>query len=146
MNNLAPVNLNTNPVPTNTWLNIRVKPVFNGVPSEFGPACRVRFLPNSAGREMLYDDGSVVTLNLFPNPNRDGLVTVSMEGLAVTEETPVVIEIFDLLGARVFAERAMAAEGTMNHRMELTDRIGAGLYMVHVNINGQRYTQRLVIQ
>ena len=146
VSNLAPVNLNTNPIPTNTWLNIRVKPVFNGVPSEFGPACRVRFLPNSAGREMLYDDGSVVTLNLFPNPNRDGLVTMSLEGLDVTDETPAVIEIFDLLGSRVIAERTMAAEGTLNHRLELTDRIGAGLYMVHVTIEGQRYTQRLVIQ
>ncbi|MBP7514498.1 MAG: T9SS type A sorting domain-containing protein, partial [Flavobacteriales bacterium] len=146
VSNLAPVNLNTNPIPTNTWLNIRVKPVFNGVPSEFGPACRVRFLPNSAGREMLYDDGSVVTLNLFPNPNRDGLVTMSLEGLDVTDETPAVIEIFDLLGSRVIAERTMAAEGTLNHRLELTDRIGAGLYMVNVTINDQRYTQRLVIQ
>ncbi len=150
VNNLAPVNLNTNPIPVNTWLNIRVRPVFNGPASEFGPACRVKFLPNTAGpnssREMLLDETTTVTMNLFPNPNRDGLVTLSMEGVDVAEETMVDIDILDMVGKRVFSERAVAAEGVVNHRMELGNNLGAGLYLVNVTIDGQRFTQRLVIQ
>jgi hypothetical protein len=149
VNNLAPVNLNTNPIPVNTWLNIRVRPVFNGPASEFGPACRVRFLPNTAGnssRDMTYDDATQVTMNLYPNPNRDGLVTLSMEGVGVADETMVDIDVYDMMGKRVFNERTVAAEGIVNHRMDLSSTIGAGLYMVNVTIEGQLYTQRLVIQ
>ncbi len=145
-----PVNLNSNPVPTNTWLNIRVRPVFSGQSSEFGPACRVRFIPNTAGpgsgREMLFDEATSVTMNLYPNPNRDGLLTLSMEGVDVADETMVDIDIHNMLGARVHTERAVAAEGVVNHRMELGSALGAGLYMVNVTIDGKLYTQRLVIQ
>jgi Secretion system C-terminal sorting domain len=148
-NVLAPANLNTNPIPTNTWLNIRVRPIFSGGPGEFGPACRIRFVPNVAGpgsREMLFDEQTNVTMSLYPNPNRDGLVTLSMEGVDVADETMIDIDIYDMLGKRVFAERAVAAEGIVNHRMDISDRTGAGLYMVNVTIEGKLYTQRLVIQ
>ena len=40
----------------------------------------------------------------------------------------------------------MAAEGIVNHRMDLSAHTGAGLYMVNVSIEGKLYTQRLVIQ
>ena len=149
VNNLAPANLNTNPIPVNTWLNIRVRPVFNGPASEFGPACRVKFLPNTAGassRELLFDEATNVTMSLYPNPNRDGLVTLRMEGVDVADETMVDIDVYDMMGKRVFTERAVAAEGIVNHRMDLSTVTGAGLYMVHVTIEGQRHTQRLVIQ
>ncbi len=147
-NILAPANLNTNPIPTNTWLNIRVRPTFSGGPGEFGPACRIRFVPNTAGpgREILFDEGTSMTMNLYPNPNRDGLVTLSMEGVDVADETMIDIDVYDMLGQRVFAERAVAAEGVVNHRMDLSGHAGTGLYMVNVTIDGQRYTQRLVIQ
>jgi len=149
-NVLVPGNLNTLPVPVNTWLNIRVRPVFNGPASEFGPACRVKFLPNTAGpnssREGLFDEATNVTMSLYPNPNRDGLVTLSMQGVDVADETLVDIDIFDMVGKRAFTERAVAAEGVVNHRMELGSELGAGLYMVNVSIEGKLYTQRLVIQ
>jgi hypothetical protein len=149
VNNLVPVNLNTNPIPTNTWLNIRVRPVFNGPTAEFGPACRVKFLPNSAGassRELLFDEATTVTMNLYPNPNRDGLVTLSMEGVVAADDTMVDIDVYDMLGKRVFSERAATAEGIVNHRMDLSTVTGAGLYMVNVTVDGHRYTERLVIQ
>jgi len=41
---------------------------------------------------------------------------------------------------------AVAAEGTLNHRMDLGNTIGTGLYMVNVTIDGQLYTRRLVKQ
>ncbi len=147
-NIVVPVNLNTNPVPANTWLNIRVRPVFTGGPGEFGPACRVRFIPNQAGpgREVLFDEGTSVTMSLYPNPTRDGLVTLNMQGVDVADEVMVDIDVYDMLGKRVFTERAVAAEGVVNHRMELGAEIGTGLYMVNVTVEGKLYTQRLVIQ
>jgi len=149
-NVMVPGNLNTLPVPTNTWLNLRVRPVFSGGPGEFGPACRAKFLPNTAGpnssREVMFDEATNVTMSLYPNPNRDGLVTLSMEGVDVADETMIDIDVYDMVGKRVFTERAVAAEGIVNHRMDLSSRTGAGLYMVNVSIDGKLYTQRLVIQ
>lgn len=85
-------------------------------------------------------------MSLYPNPNRDGLVTVKMEGVDVMDEALVDIDVYDMMGQRVFTERAVAAEGTLNHRMDLGGSISAGLYMVNVTIEGKLYTQRLVIQ
>ena len=85
-------------------------------------------------------------MTLFPNPNRDGMVTLNMEGLAIENEVKVDVEIYDMLGQRVHAEQAIAAEGLLNHRMDLSDVIGSGLYMVNVTINGELFTQRLVKQ
>ena len=51
-----------------------------------------------------------------------------------------------MMGQRVFTERAVAAEGTLNHRMDLGSVVGAGLYVVNVTIDGKLFTQRLVIQ
>ena len=56
----------------------------NGVYSAFGPACRARFRPNNTinTRDMDYTWVSTPTMTLFPNPNRDGMVTLNMQGLA----------------------------------------------------------------
>lgn len=85
-------------------------------------------------------------MSLYPNPNHDGLLTLSMEGVDVIEQTMVDIDIFDMVGKRVFTERAVAAEGIVNHRMDLSTVTGTGLYMVNVTIDGKLFTQRLVIQ
>lgn len=148
----VPNTLNANPVPVNRNLNVRVRPLVNGNYLEFGPACRIRFVPNSTGRGMevlegeLGVDQQVVTLSIYPNPNRDGQVTVTMEGLSVEEETAVEVDIYDMLGKRVHAERAIAAQGILNHPMDLSHDLGEGMYMVNVTVNGKLYTQRLVRQ
>ena len=85
-------------------------------------------------------------MSLYPNPNRDGLVTVKLEGVGVMEETMVDIDVYDMMGQRVFTQRAVAAEGSLNHRMDLGGAISTGLYVVNVTVEGQRFTQRLVIQ
>ena len=69
-----------------------------------------------------------------------------MEGVNVADATMIDIDVYDVVGKRVLAERAVAAEGVVNHRMDLGSGIGVGLYMVNVTIEGQRYSQRLVIQ
>ena len=144
---IVPNSLYTFPIPNNVWLNMRVRAVMPG--SNFGPACRVRFVPHvsqGGSRELLFDEATNVSMSLYPNPNRDGQVTVYMEGVDVADATMIDIDVYDMVGKRVFAERATAAEGILNHRMDLGADIGAGLYMVHVTIEGKPYIQRLVIQ
>ncbi len=147
-NSLVPSTLNTDPIPVNTNLNIRVRSLVGTNYGVFGPACRIRFIPNGAsgggGRELIEEGNSIVTMALYPNPNRDGQVNLSMEGLDVDGETMVDIDVYDMLGKRVHIERAIAAEGILNHAMDL--RLDEGMYMVNVTINGRLYTQRLVMQ
>ena len=143
---MIPNNLNTSPVPVNVWLNVRVRPTFPSASSEFGPACRIRFAQGGTTLAVSADEAAQVTMNLYPNPSRDGLVTLKMEGVDVADEVMVDIDVYDMMGKRVFTERAVAAEGTLNHRMDLGGSIGAGLYVVNVTIEGKLYTQRLVIQ
>ena len=144
---IVPNSLYSFPIPNNLWLNMRIRPVMAG--SNFGPACRIKMVPHGGqggSRELLFDEATNVTMSLYPNPNRDGLVTVYMEGVDVSDATMIDIDVYDMVGKRVFAERTVAAEGIVNHRMDLGHDTGAGLYMVNVTIDGKRYTQRLVIQ
>jgi hypothetical protein len=155
-NQLVPSSLATNPIPTNVNLNIRVRAQFGVTFGNFGPACRVRFIPNNSAfagetRELIVEDGvSNVSMTLFPNPNRDRVVTVTINGLLT--EGNAQIEIYDAMGQRVHAERAAIAEGLLNTTMVLGNDLGAGMYVVNVTAiprkggDGERFTQRLVIE
>jgi hypothetical protein len=153
--NLIPSSLATNPVPVNVNLNIRARAAVAGVFGEFGPACRIRFIQNPAlgGRSM--EDGEFTedvlevvmpTLAIFPNPNRDGQVTVRLEGVEVLDGTPAVIEVLDMMGRTVRTEQAIAADGSLNHGMDLGADLNAGIYLVSIVIGEERYTQRLIKQ
>jgi hypothetical protein len=151
-NVLVPSSLATNPVPVNTNLNIRTRSLVNGVYGAFGPACRVRFIPNNPGftnagsREVTFDEGSGVTLSLFPNPTHDGRVALRMAGLEVADGSAVSIDVYDAVGKRVHATQAIATDGLLNHDLDLSSDMGKGLYMVNITVNGTLYTQRLMMQ
>ncbi|MBK9760397.1 MAG: T9SS type A sorting domain-containing protein [Flavobacteriales bacterium] len=152
-NQLVPASLLTSPVPSNLDLNVRVRSLTGTVFSEFGPACRIRFTGGVApamgeghSREMEEALSSEVPLTIYPNPNRDGQLTISMEGLEIADGANVDVVIYDLLGKPVVSETAPVAEGMLNHRMDLAGRIGQGLYVVNVTVDGKLYNQRLVMQ
>ncbi|MBK9761627.1 MAG: T9SS type A sorting domain-containing protein [Flavobacteriales bacterium] len=146
---LVPSTLLTDPVPTNVNLNIRVRSRIGSTFGEFGPACRIKFIPNNGGsgfRSMEFSDETVASMTIYPNPNRDGQLTISMEGLEIADGANVDVVIYDLLGKPVVTETAPVAEGMLNHRMDLAGRLGQGMYVVNVTIDGKLYTQRLVMQ
>ncbi len=150
-NSLVPSTLATDPVPVNTTLNVRARAIVNNVYQEFGPTCNIRFVPNSTSRtmDMVIDgveEAVTVSMSIYPNPNRDGQVTLRMDGLAIDDATPVDVDVYDMLGKRVHSERAYAVEGLLNHSMDLSSDIQVGMYMVNVTIDGKLYTQRMVRQ
>ena len=148
---MVPSTLNTNPVPLNVDLNVRARVALNNVFGEFGAACRIRFVQasNFGTRDM--EEGDVMevvvpSMSIYPNPNRDGQLTVNMDGLYVEDGTTLDIDVYDMLGKRVHAERATAADGRMLRTMDLSNNLPAGIYMVNVTVEGQLFTQRLVMQ
>ena len=148
---LVPSTLNTNPVPLNVDLNVRARVALNNVFGEFGAACRIRFVQSSSFGEREMEEGDVMevvvpSMSLYPNPNRDGQLTVNVDGLYVEDGTTLDIDVYDMLGKRVHAERGTASEGRMLRTMDLSGSLPAGIYMVNVTVEGQLFTQRLVMQ
>ncbi|HEY0976773.1 MAG TPA: T9SS type A sorting domain-containing protein, partial [Flavobacteriales bacterium] len=141
----TPANLATNPVPVNTELNVCVRVMVNGAYRPFGPVCRYFFTPNPVtigGPNSLVEGGIAITL--YPNPNRTGIVNLHLEG--VDSEAPVQVEVMDAMGRSAHSQWISATDGTTDHVLELQDKLRAGMYLVGITIDGQRYTQRLVLE
>jgi hypothetical protein len=91
-------------------------------------------------------DGTPVTASvakLFPNPNNGEQLTVSLSAIEAGVET-VVVDIFDLSGARVRSEVLPVNDGMIYQQMAVNE-LASGLYMVNITAGGQRYTERLVV-
>jgi len=143
----------TNPVPYGLELNIRVRALIGGNYTAFGKACTAVVNDPGGGamddagisyQSIEMDDASTI-LTIHPNPNRDGVVNLMLEGLDDVERV-MLIDVFDLYGKRVHAEQVTIAGGTVNHVMDLSSDLSMGMYVVNVSINGQHFTQRLLKQ
>ena len=88
---------------------------------------------------------SGVSIALYPNPNRTGVVILHIEGLEKDQRT-VLIEVHDGEGRIVHQESAVAIGGVLHHGMDLSKQVSQGLYVVEAITGGRRYLQRLVIQ
>jgi hypothetical protein len=62
------------------------------------------------------------------------------------DASAVLIEVHDAAGRRVYQGTALALGGILDHRMDLSNQVSQGLYMVKAIAGDQRYLQRLVIQ
>ncbi len=83
-------------------------------------------------------------MRLWPNPTREGNVTVELTGLS-TEENTAVIDLFDAFGKKVLSY-TLATDGAdqMNTIIDL-GTIAPGLYVVTVVSGQQTFTRRLVV-
>ncbi|MBS1937901.1 MAG: T9SS type A sorting domain-containing protein, partial [Bacteroidetes bacterium] len=91
------------------------------------------------------EGGSGISLALYPNPSRTGLVTLHMEGLGTGQGT-VEITVLDAAGRKVYQQQATAVHGVLHHGLELAGHISQGLYVVEVIAGHQRFMERLVLQ
>lgn len=82
---------------------------------------------------------SMSAVNIMPNPvENQTLIDLSAEGL----EGPAQIRIFDLSGKLVHQSTAAMEAGRMQSLLELA-HLSSGLYQVEVEIDGQRFTNKL---
>ena len=82
---------------------------------------------------------------MWPNPNHEGRVRFSMQGLGEGAHT-VSVDIFDLMGARVQSEQLNIDGEELNTIVELNGSIAPGVYLVNVTVDGHLNTERLVVQ
>ena len=145
---LVPTYLQTNPVPADIDLNVRIRALVGGNFTEYGRACVVRLNSAAASftaREQLFDVASGTVLTMWPNPNREDVLFLKLEGLEA-EMQDITIDIHDLFGKRVFAQELDNHGEVFNHAIDLGQHIAPGVYLVNIRVNDQLYTQRLVRQ
>ena len=145
---LKPTYLQTNPVPADIDLNVRIRALVGGNFTEYGRACVVRLnsaAASFAAREQLFDVASGTVLTMWPNPNREDVLFLKLEGLEA-EMQDITIDIHDLFGKRVFAQELDNHGEVFNHAIDLGQHIAPGVYLVNIRVNDQLYTQRLVRQ
>lgn len=86
-------------------------------------------------------ENPVSNITVSPNPGR-GLFTISAPGLAGNIE----IEVYNLVGKRVFLMSKMDAALLENHHFDLRE-LGKGIYMLSLrSSNGQTTTRKLLIE
>ena len=145
---LKPTYLQTNPVPADIDLNVRIRALVGGNFTEYGRACVVRLnsaAASFAAREQLFDVASGTVLTMWPNPNREDVLFLKLEGLEA-EMQDITIDIHDLFGKRVFAQELDNHGEVFNHAIDLGQHIAPGVYLINIRVNDQLYTQRLVRQ
>lgn len=142
----------TLPLQYNSTYNVRVRVSFdNGVTfCPFGAVCTMQTAAappamGGGGRDMEVDVTEASTLRLWPNPNSDGLVRLSLNGLGEGSHD-VSIDIYSLTGARLQGERLNLDGEEINHVINLVPGMERGMYLVNIRLDGQVRTERLVVQ
>jgi len=80
-------------------------------------------------------------IEVYPNPSA-GLFDLTLHLL---EPKPVELEVIDMLGQRVHAERIQAPAGRLVHELDMT-QLSSGVYMLSLRLSGRVFTRRLVVE
>jgi hypothetical protein len=84
-------------------------------------------------------------VKLWPNPVRDGNVSLLIEGLSDATQN-ITVDIFDAQGKLMLSKEYGNSGEVFNTVLELGSHIAAGTYQVNITVNGKTTTQRLSVQ
>ncbi|MBK9196283.1 MAG: T9SS type A sorting domain-containing protein [Flavobacteriales bacterium] len=116
-----------------------------GITNNAPNPCTAPFQGGGGNLNSLVDGTRASDLAIWPNPTRDGRVTIELEAIAPgTKE--VTITVFDLFGKQVMAS-TIGVEGAeqLNTVLQLPV-VSAGLYTVQVTVGAEILTRRLVVE
>jgi hypothetical protein len=139
----------TNPLQYGTTYNVRVRVSFdNGATyCSWGPICTITTAGAAAVTNLRAVDMADRSsdLAMWPNPNSDGLLHLTIEELGAELEA-VDLTIYDMHGRLVHGERIGVDGSGLNTVADLRGRLPGGVYLVNVMAGERSYTKRLVIQ
>lgn len=135
--------INNPMTPSDAPYEVRVRVSFDGGANycDFGEVCLVTIVAPPAVADRM---AGAAQVSMWPNPNRDGQLWLSVEG-ASEEISLIAVDIFDMYGKRVFDRMVPVQQGMVNTVLELDGRLAAGMYMVNITMGGERRVERLVI-
>ena len=85
-------------------------------------------------------------IDIYPNPaeHGDAQLRVGYEAIAETADTQV--EIINMTGEVVFTETRHCAGNCHSYLININQQLVPGVYLVHLKINGARYSKRLLVK
>ncbi|MEO7081368.1 MAG: GEVED domain-containing protein, partial [Flavobacteriales bacterium] len=128
----------------NVEMNVKV----NGVYSGFCASSCTITIDNTGNRPEASIaqamEGSSVQAALWPNPVRDGLVNLNIDGLLDAEQK-ISVDIQDIYGKQVFTQEYSNSGERFNTILNLSSNLASGVYMVNLTVNGERTAKQLTI-
>lgn len=81
---------------------------------------------------------------VYPNPSTDGVINLSFDAY---ENSKPIIEIYNLLGSKVFSENVISENGSNHYIKTLNvDSLNSGIYILNVVIGNNKATYKIVKQ
>jgi Secretion system C-terminal sorting domain len=147
-NSLVLANWSTLPLLCGFTYNVTVAASFDGGATycPVGPVCQLTVAcPAQAQSRVMEGAQQQAELTIWPNPNNGGQVFIALSELN-TEATSATVDIFDMFGKRVMAQRLATQGSSINTVIDLEHQLAPGMYVVTVTAGEASFTQRLMIQ
>jgi hypothetical protein len=139
--NLRPTNLQTNPVPADFDLNVRVRALINGDFTPWGRVCIIRLNTQSNVRSMMVDMVTERGVRVVPNPSNGLDTRLELLGDGWSDEA-MTLDVLDASGRLV--HNARYAGGARINRIA-SPVLPAGAYLARVTQGGQHAMTRFVV-
>jgi hypothetical protein len=81
---------------------------------------------------------------LWPNPSRDGQVSLNIDGIA-GDVQHITVDVKDIYGQHVYGQEFANSGDRFNTVLDLPGDIATGVYLVNITVNGEVMTKRLSI-
>ena len=91
--------------------------------------------------EAVTRDLEVVSAAIYPNPNNGNVLNINLNGV---EDSVVLVDIVNMMGATVERVQLNAANGNVNEMIAID--LASGVYLVNIQVNGEVLTERLIVQ
>jgi hypothetical protein len=135
---------------TGYW-QVRIRPNFaNGYAGEWGPY-KVIAVSGSAGMQMLdeMNDGQAVKSFetqplsvVYPNPNNGSEININLTDIGSGD---LMVKIVDAVGRTIYSNR-FAVDGALFTKIDFTEQLTGGIYLVEFTINGETMNERMVVE
>ena len=102
----------------------------------------------STDQSMMVEDAAMYSeINIYPNPVQSGEPQLTISGYEDVGETiETHVEIINLTGETVYAERIRCGGDCGTYRMNINQPLVPGVYMVNMKTNGVRFFKRLLVK
>jgi hypothetical protein len=135
---------------TGYWL-VRIRPNFgNGYVGEWGPY-KVIAVTGSAGMQMLDEANGGQAVKSFetqplsvvyPNPNNGNEININLTDIGSGD---LMVKIVDAVGRTIYSNR-FAVDGSLFTKIDFTEQLTGGIYLVEFTINGETMNERMIVE